>query len=289
MFAEGHKIARSFTRPIVISQRMSNGQMSTGIGAYIVVNRDGWIVTAAHIVIGLRRLAESREQWLQQQSGEGGGNRAERRRRQRDQGGAASGALVTHFSPWFGQDQVTLKDVLVLPAADLAMGRLDPFEEEWIDRYPTFKDPATELEPGTSLCKLGYPFHSITPEWDENAEAFRLPEGSVPPPLFPLEGIYTRNLVADTPDKLPFPIKFLETSSPGLRGQSGGPTFDRHGTVWAVQSQTSHLPLGFQPKLKVENRVVEEHQFLNVGLGVHPETLIGALTQHGIEHEISAY
>lgn len=38
---------------------------------------------------------------------------------------------------------------------------------------------------------------------------------------------------------------FIETSTPRLRGQSGGPIFDVNGAIWAIQSQTHHLKLGF--------------------------------------------
>ena len=74
----------------------------------------------------------------------------------------------------------------------------------------------------------------------------------------------------------------LETSSPGLRGQSGGPIFDTDGRVWALQSRTTHLPLGFSPEVEVNGKEVTEHQFLNVGWGVHSETIIDFANLHGV-------
>ena len=47
-------------------------------------------------------------------------------------------------------------------------------------------------------------------------------------------------------------VHYLETSSAGLLGQSGGPIFDIDGTVWAMQSRTTHLPLGFAPKVNTK-------------------------------------
>ena len=50
MFAEACTLARQFTRPIVISQRRADGKCSASIGAFVVVNREGWAVTALHII-----------------------------------------------------------------------------------------------------------------------------------------------------------------------------------------------------------------------------------------------
>lgn len=71
-----------------------------------------------------------------------------------------------------------------------------------------------------------------------------------PIPMFPIDGIMTRNIISGKSQDGIFEFKWLETSSPGLRGQSGGPTFDKDGNIWALQSQTRHLPLGFSPKIK---------------------------------------
>jgi hypothetical protein len=85
---------------------------------------------------------------------------------------------------------------------------------------------------------------------------------------FPNDGILTRNVNMVDPNTKR-QIHFLETSSAGLRGQSGGPIFDVNGHVWALQSRTTHLPLGFAPKVKANGKEITEHQFMHVGWGVH--------------------
>ena len=117
--------------------------------------------------------------------------------------------------------------------------------------YQTLKDPAKNFSPGASLCKLGFPFIEIKPTFDEATSNFSIPPEMRNLPFFPIEGIYTHDLnVADPTGASPFPLTFLETSSPGLRGQSGGPTFDVMGSIWAIQSQTQCLPLALVPKSK---------------------------------------
>lgn len=46
MFSNAVPTAAGFTRPVVISSRTTQGVCAGTIGAYVVVNRDGWILTA---------------------------------------------------------------------------------------------------------------------------------------------------------------------------------------------------------------------------------------------------
>jgi hypothetical protein len=170
----------------------------------------------------------------------------------------------------------------------LIIGRLDHFNPNEVSAYPLFKD-AAQLKHGTSLCKLGFPFHEIKASFDETSYSFKFEPGAVPLPLFPIDGIFTRNLLAGKSKDGKYTIKFLETSSPGLRGQSGGPIFDKNGVIWAIQSRTSHLPLGFSPKIIRNGREFEENQFLNVGIGIHPELITAFLQDNGIKFSKSDY
>jgi hypothetical protein len=116
---------------------------------------------------------------------------------------------------------------------------------------------------------------------------FELPSNLLPVPIFPIEGIYTRNLLSGKTQDQTMDIMFLETSSPGLKGQSGGPICDIEGNIYAIQSQNVTLPLGFKGTVEINKKKVEENQFLNVGIGVHPNTLVDLLNKHSIKFEIA--
>ena len=109
----------------------------------------------------------------------------------------------------------------------------------------------------------------------------------LPLPLFPIEGIYTRNLLQGKTADGSMDILYIETSSPGLKGQSGGPIFDTDGNVYAIQSQNVTLPLGFKGTVEVNGKKIEENQFFNVGIGVHPSTIEFLLKKHNIKHDIA--
>jgi hypothetical protein len=294
MFRRACKIAQGFTFPVVISRKTIGGDCSSLIGTFIVVNKDGWILTAHHIIQQLVRLIQeenvARDLEVQRQSVANDDSLSSTARKRKL--GALKRLDKNHtdrVSAWWGKDGVSVTDVRGLKNVDLGIGRLVPFDPTWVPSYPVFKDPSQNFDCGASLCKLGYPFHSITPTWNADNKAFELPQGSLPLPPFPIDGIYTRTVkvAAQSTDTAPFPMLYLETSTPGLRGQSGGPIFDTDGNIWAIQSRTAHFDLGFAPKVKRSDGEHTENQFLNIGLGVHVETILGLLDQQGIDYQMS--
>jgi hypothetical protein len=168
---------------------------------------------------------------------------------------------------------------------DLAAGRVEPFDPSWFPIYPVFKNPSN-LRQGTSLCRLGYPFLPVVCTFDPAANKFAL--GCPQLAFFPNEGIYTREILAGpSQHHKQSEIRFIETSSAGLRGQSGGPLFDQNGIVWGIQSTTQSFDLGFNPNLKLTSgKEVEVHQFMNVGWAVHPKTIHEFLTAEGVSFEM---
>jgi Trypsin-like peptidase domain len=291
MFADALKTATAFTRPLVTSMRFFDQSVETSIGALVVLNDQGWIATAAHLWQPSRKYEEDRTalQEYERQRGaiEGQTSLDAKRKVTKIARLKSDPKWLTDLSYWPGRDDVRLVDVAAHFELDLAIGRLEPFDPSWVDVYPRFKDPAQGLDVGTSLCRLGFPFHGISANFDESTSTFRFAPGSIPLPFFPLEGIYTRTAMAGRTTDGQFEIKFLETSSPGLRGQSGGPILDRHGVVWAIQSRTAHLDLGFSPTIRRDGRTVEEHQFLNVGWGVHPDVILAVLKDKGVAVSLS--
>ncbi|MGI9311128.1 MAG: S1 family peptidase, partial [bacterium] len=253
MFADAYRIASRFTLPVVISSRSDRGVCASTIGACVVVNRDGWILTCAHL---LQEIERQRKSVAKHDAHRDGVRRLERdtvadkrfrKTKVRGITRPAAGSVRNH-SVWWGRDGAQLHDIAMMPAADLALGRLQPFDPASVAHYPKFKRPGANYAPGRSLCKLGFPFHAITPSFDQDNNAFVLPPGAVPLPLFPIEGLFTRVVVAAMPGmEADQKGKFIETSSPGLVGQSGGPIVDADGAVWALQSHTRHYPLGFSP------------------------------------------
>ena len=296
MFSTAVPIAAGFTRPMVISSRTAQGACATTIGACVVLNPEGWILTAGHLLEIVRQQQES----ARRHEGYRGNvvefhrdTAADKRFRKRGVRTFQRPAETTvrNHSVWWGADGASLVEAKIVPAADLAFGRLEPFDPASVPRYPVLKDPSRDYAPGRSLCKLGYPLHRIEPVFDEAANTFTLPPGSVPLPALPLEGMFTRSVNTRVPgsgDGDGDPSLFIETSTPSLIGQMGGPVFDAEAVVWGIQSHTMHHSLGFRPPVPGGGAGQVEHQFLNTGLAVHASVIRGMLDAAGIGYEKEA-
>lgn len=293
MFSKAYGIASCYTQPVIISMRFFDKSIECGIGAFVVLNEEGWIVTAAHIldshITFQKHKQEIANHEVQIESIKQDSSSPEKQKKRKLKQLKANPKWIINHSFWWSRDGVALKDIKGLLQGDFLIGRLEPFDPSWVKVYPTIKDPTKNMNPGTSVCKLGYPFHEVKATFDEPTSSFKLDPSAVPLPLFPIEGIYTRNLTAGKSKDGKYDIKFLETSSPGLRGQSGGPIFDTQGTIWAIQNKTHHFELGFRPQVKKDGKIVEENQFLSAGYGVHPELLIAFLNNHGVSFNLSNY
>lgn len=170
------------------------------------------------------------------------------------------------------------------PVYDLAIIRFLDYGKKLYSGHARFLPDESAIRQGKYLCRLGYPFPEFTNyqynslkddiEWTASGRQFT--------PNFPVDGIITRH-IADQ-----FGIHGIEMSTPGLRGQSGGPLFDSNGLVYGIQSSTRHLHLGFD---QIEKEVVHEgHKkrvsnfpFMNVGQCIHLSIVKQFLRENEVE------
>ena len=228
VFGKVVSVPAGFTRPMVISIRTVEGACSNAVGAFVVLNCDGCILTASHLLDITRRQQKSARCHRDFR-----GNVVEFHRdtaadeRFRKKGVRTFRQLATpsvrNYSVWWGVEGVRVVEAKVVPGADLALGRLEPFDLESVPRFPALKDPARSYAPGRSLCKLKFPLHRIEPAYDEKENAFTLPPGAVPSPMFRLEGMFTRVVHTRVP--------WSEDGDPSLFGLMGGPVFNSKAVV----------------------------------------------------------
>jgi hypothetical protein len=282
MFADACERAAKFTRPLIISTKHMDGRVSATCGAFIVINREGWIITAGHMFDSFVKFQGDQKK-IQEVN--------ELNASRNSSPGSPSNLIKTdpewllNHSFWWAWDGVRLVEAFVDRQIDMCVGRLEPFDPNWITEYPVFRDPDS-LRPGTSVCRLGFPFANIESEFDESTKSFRIKKDVLPLPMFPNEGIHTRNVMRGKTKEGNYDMLYVETSSPGLRGQSGGPIYDKDTKIYAMQVQTAHMPLGFQPTAEYEGKRVVENQFINVGLGVHVKTILSMLKDRGIKFQV---
>ncbi|MDR2865990.1 MAG: serine protease [Methanomassiliicoccaceae archaeon] len=272
MFGYACEKAMKFTRPVITSVRLCNGTVNCSCGAFIVLNEDGWILTAGHIFDSFVAFQEN--------------SRKIREIEEQNSRGTSKIRMepkwIKNHSIWWGSDKARLNEVFIDRKIDVAVGRLEPFNKREITEYPTIKNPAN-MRPGTSLCKLGFPFTTITATFDEEKKGFVLADGIRSMTLFPMEGMHTRNISQGKSADGTIDVLYVETSSPGIRGQSGGPIFDKACNICGIQLKTNHMPLGFKPEVNVDGKKIVENQFINLGVGLHAKTIVDVLRKRNIE------
>jgi hypothetical protein len=290
MFTKAYEIANNFTQPLVVTIRFSDKTIDSGLGAFVLINNDGWLMTAAHN-LGAAFAFNQHQQELKEYV-----EKVERINSNKQLKDHQRKAMVktikpnpkwiTDFAIMLAGQPIEILENHIYGENDIAFLRVDKSFIAGQTIFPKIINPKT-IKPGTNLMKLGYPFVEVKATFNETNNLFELPSNLFPIPFFPIEGIYTRNLLYGKTQDQSMDIMFLETSSPGLKGQSGGPICDTDGNIYAIQSQNVTLPLGFKGTVEVNKKIVEENQFLNIGIGVHPKTIVDLLNKHNIKFDLT--
>jgi hypothetical protein len=290
MFEKAIETASSFTRPIHTISRTYDGKILPGTATIFFVNDNGVAITCKHVATLIPAADEINKNFAQFKS--------ERDRLPKD--GKYKQALKGLELKYKYKEETTIQlknnfincfdkiDQVVYhlhPTLDLAIMEFKGFTKKHYGSHATFKKDTGIIRQGNYLCRIGYPFPEFNnfrhnPETDDiqwTAEGISLS------PTFPIDGIITRFLAG--PDRK---VMGIELSTPGLKGQSGGPLFDADGIVYGMQFATNHLHLGFDVKDReiIDNgktTKVSNYPFLNVGLCIHVEEIKNFLREHSIQ------
>jgi len=170
------------------------------------------------------------------------------------------------------------------PTLDLAIIKFNDYGKLHYMDCAKFLQDGNSIKQGKFLCRLGFPFPEFTNftynsakddiEWTSTGVNIS--------PRFPIEGMVTRFL-ADQQEGL-FGI---EMSTPGLRGQSGGPLFDEKGIIYGMQFSTKHLHLGFDlvdKEIMINNSVkkISDYSFIHLGQCIHVNAIKDFLKKHDV-------
>ena len=289
MFIKAIETADQFTKPIHTIMRNYSGLVSPGTATLFFVNEDGVAITCKHVLNVITQADSINSHYrnfkLEKES-----------LAQDSDYNKKLKALETnyHFQP---ESNIQLKIKFVNsvagftgiksfahPTLDLAILIFEGFNHRLYASHATFVKDPNKIKQGKSLCRLGYPFPEFNNfhhnpltddiEWTDT--------GNGNSPRFPMDGIITR-FGGDGSQ-----IISIELSTPGLRGQSGGPLFDTDCLVYGMQYMTSHLHLGFDIKDKemmIEGKKmsVSNYPFLHVGHCIHVDRIKEFLAFHKIK------
>jgi len=290
MFADAIEKVAQFTRPVHTIMRLyNNNQIIPAAATLFFVNKSGYAITCKHVVdlIGSSQQINDNYQLFRNE------------RNNIPQDGKLKPALKgLELKYKYSDDNIIqiknnfvdcidlLKDLTFIthPTLDLAIIKFNGFENIRYQDCAHFIKNTSDIRQGTFLCRLGFPFPEFN-NYTYNAQSDDIEwtqTGNQHSPRFPIEGMVTRFL-ADTQG-----LYGIELSTPGLRGQSGGPLFDEKGRICGMQFSTKHLHLGFDlegKEILVNNksRTISDYSFLHLGQCIHADTIKSFLKLHHID------
>lgn len=289
MFVTAIEKAACFTRPIhSIVRYYGSSDVHPGAATLFFVNDQGWALTCKHVAAELAGSEELASRFNAFKGARAAikGQKKERQllNKLETQHGFQRGSVVEVKNTFMNcVDKLQGCQILVHQTLDIALLKFDGFTKLGCTIFPVFAANPQDLKQGKSLCRLGFPFPEFTNfAYDAASDSIDWTNaGKSSSPSFPIEGMVTR-LVGDATGN----VVGFELSTPGLRGQSGGPAFDIDGRIWGMQSATNHLDLNFDVDAEVvrggKKQRVKDHAFLHVGRAIHVSQLKDFMKTHNV-------
>jgi len=289
MFENAVEYVSRFTRPVhSIMRPYGSTKVLKGAATLFFVNDDGVAVTCKHVaeqLIKANQLNQKYQLFTQARFRLKADDHFNDNLKELEQQYGYTQDTIIQFRSNFVScfDRITGFETHLHPQYDLAIITFKGFKQKYYQNAAVFIDSNTAIKQGKSLCRLGFPFPEFS-NFKYNYQADDIEwtrEGNPNSPSFPIDGIVTRLI------SLQGRIAGIEMSTPGLRGQSGGPLFDKNGIIYGMQSSTRHLHLGFDlENFEIESGVATKRitntPFLHVGQCVHADVIKSFLIEKNI-------
>ena len=292
MFANAINIVGNFTRHILtISREYKSQNVIPGAATLFFVNDEGYAITCKHvaeIIIQAEKINSQYNAFKQERNAlPNDSHRKSELKKLEKKYGYHSNATVELKNNLFGcVDSSSSIDYILHPQYDLAIIKFEDYKKTLYTGHAVFAKNGANVQPGDFLCRLGYPFPEYTGYiYDKASDSIDWdPTGRLITPRFPIEGMLTRHLLGQNGEIMGF-----ELSTPGLRGQSGGPLFSADGIIYGMQSMTNHLHLGFDITnetmlIQGKTQIINNQPFLHVGQCIHVDIIKQFLDKNHVHY-----
>jgi hypothetical protein len=289
MFVEAIQKVAGFTRAIhSISRNFGSQKVERGAATLFFINDQGWALTCKHVAQWLTQADVFNKRYSQYLTESETLNLGQKKSLAKKLGLDENQTAEMRVTFVDCVDRIINIRFFLHAEYDLALLKFEGFEKVSFSGNPVFLKEDQLAQPGQMLCRLGFPFPEFT-NYALNLEKDQLEwtkSGQPRSPRFPIDGMLTRFL-GDNAGK----IYGIELSTPGLRGQSGGPLFDQEGRIVGMQSRTKHLHLGFDIEEKEviahgKVKKVNDYAFIHLGECIHVSVIKEFMAQQGVEFQV---
>jgi hypothetical protein len=288
MFVNAINEVAGYTRAIhSISRNFGGTQVNRGSATLFFVNSEGWALTCKHVAQWLSQADQINRNYtsfLQQSQGMSG---KQQNKLAQNLGLGPDKASEMRITFVDCVDSMNNLKFILHPDYDLALIKFEGVGNLLVKNFPYFMEDESAVQQGAMLCRLGFPFPEFSNfKFDAQSQTFVWTnEGNARSPRFPIEGMITRFL-GDNKGQ----VYGIEMSTPGLRGQSGGPLFDPDGRIIGMQSRTKHLHLGFDIEDKEvvahgKTKKINDYAFIHLGECIHVKVIKEFLSKNQVSFQ----
>jgi hypothetical protein len=281
MFTKAIENATKYTRPIhFISRYYDSNLVFPGAATIFMINKDGWALTCKHVAKEIANsiiITKRYGNFLNEKNALKGTKKEKIISSELEKKyGIKRNMICEYLYRFIGcvTGPKTSHRTIVHNDYDIVLIKFDNFEIMNCIDFPIFPLDTSFIKQGKMFCRLGFPFPEFS-NFEFNELEHRITwnkKGREISPQFPIEGMLTRFLNDQRNVKYAF-----ELSTPGIRGQSGGPVLDTEGKIWGMQYETAHLDLNFDVDQDVlrngSKKRISDHAFLHVGHCIHAEVI----------------
>ncbi|MAN86948.1 MAG: serine protease [Algoriphagus sp.] len=288
MFVNAINEVAGYTRAIhSISRNFGGTQVNRGSATLFFVNSEGWALTCKHVAQWLSQADQINRNYtsfLQQSQGMSG---KQQNKLAQNLGLGPDKASEMRITFVDCVDSMNNLKFILHPDYDLASIKFEGVGNLLVKNFPYFMEGESAVQQGAMLCRLGFPFPEFSNfKFDAQSQTLVWTnEGNARSPRFPIEGMITRFL-GDNKGQ----VYGIEMSTPGLRGQSGGPLFDPDGRIIGMQSRTKHLHLGFDIEDKEvvahgKTKKINDYAFIHLGECIHVKVIKEFLSKNQVSFQ----
>lgn len=285
MYINAIEKSKEYTSRLLIGVKRYNAKdIDVNIATMIKINNDGYFLTCRHVaeLIQLYFNVQSEKEGLSKSLEQLNKilNRSERKKFEKLHNLNSNFVLDAHLVLPFEIKHDLEINIIMHEHLDLAIVKFNNIELKGL--CPIFSNCISKQ--GMSICKLGFAFPNGNPFSYNSDENIIIYDNTnyFETPIFPFDGIVTRNINLNIGEHS-FPNAAFETSTAGLRGQSGGPIFNVDGVVFGIQTMNFTIPLDIIAK-DSNNR--EYSQFVNLGVGIASTEIIKFLKLNDVKCDI---